>query len=75
MQRRSRDPPRDISAILVDSKALLNPRETLCALYLSRLRLQGHGYRIRDDPDRWAHFHKYLGLLPQHALPARGYYV
>ena len=64
VQRRSRGPPRDISEIPLDSKALLNPRETLSALYLSRLRLQGHSYRIRDDPDRWAHFQKYLGLLP-----------
>ena len=75
VQRRSRAPPRDVSEIPLDSKALLNPRETLSALYLSRLRLQGHSYRIRDDPDRWAHFQRYLGLLPQHAPPARGDYV
>ena len=75
VQRRSRGPSRDISEIPLDSKALLNPRETPSALYLSRLRLQGHIYRIRDDPDRWAHFQKYLGLLPQHAVPARGDYV
>ena len=75
VQRRSRGPRRDVSEIPLDSKALLNPRETLSALYLSRLRLQGHSYRIRDDPDRWAHFQRYLGLLPQHAPPARGDYV
>ena len=75
VQRRSRGPPRDVSEIPLDSKALLNPRETLSALYLSRLRLQGHSYRIREDPDRWAHFQMYLGLLPQHAPPARGDYV
>ena len=75
VQRRSRGPPRDISEIPLDSKALLNPMETLSALYLSRLRLQGHSHRIRDDPDRWAHFQKYLGLLLQHAPPARGDYV
>ena len=39
VQRRSRGPPRDISEIPLDSKAPLNPRETLSALYLSRLRL------------------------------------
>ena len=75
VQRRSRGPPRDISEIPLDSKALLNPRETLSALYLSRMRLQGHSYRIRDDPDRWAHFQRYLELLPRQALPARGEYV
>ena len=75
VQRRSRGPPRDVSEIALDSKALLNPKETLSALYLSRLRLQGHSYRIGDDPDRWAHFQGYLGLLPQHAPPARGDYV
>ena len=75
VQRRSRGPPRDVSENPLDSKALLNARETLSALYLSRLRLQGHSYRIRDDPDRWAHFQRYLGLLPQHTPPARGDYV
>ena len=75
VQRRNHGPPRDVSEIPLDSKALLNPRETLSALYLSRQRLQGHSYRIRDDPDRWAHFQRYLGLLPQHAPPARGDYV
>ena len=75
VQRRSWGPLRDILEIPLDSKALLNPRETLSALYLSRQRLQGHSHRIRDDPDRWAHFQKYLGLLPQHAPPARGDYL
>ena len=75
VQRRSRGPPRDVSEIPLDSKALLDPRETLSALYLSRQRLQGHRYRIRDDPDRWAHFQRYLGLLPRHAPLARGDYV
>ena len=75
VQRRSRGPPRDVSEIPHDSKALLNPRETLSALYLSRQRLQGHSYRIRDNPDRWAHFQRPLGLLPQHAPSARGHYV
>ena len=32
VQRRSRGPPRDISDIPLDSKALLNPKETLFAL-------------------------------------------
>ena len=53
----------------------MNPRETLSALYASRMRLQGHSYRIRDDPERWAHFKLYLELLPQHAPPARESYV
>ena len=75
IQRRSRGPPRDVSEIPLDSKALLDPRETLSALYLSRKRLQGHGYRIRDDPDRWAYFQRYLRLLPRHAQLARGDYV
>ena len=75
MPRRSRAPPRDISKIPLDNKALLNPRETLSALYASRMRLQGHSYRIRDDPVRWAHFKRYLELLPQHAPPARVDYV
>ena len=75
VQQRSRAPPRDICEIPLDCKALLNPRETLSALYLSRQRLQGHSYCIRDDADRWAHFQRYLGLLPQHAPPARGNYV
>ena len=75
VQRRSRGPPRNISEIPLDSKALLNPTETMSALSLSRLRLQGHSYRIQDNPDRWAYFQKYLGLLPQHAPPARGDYV
>ena len=68
VQRRSRSPLRDISEIPLDSKALLNPRETVSALYASRMRLQGHSYRIRDDPVRWAHFKQYLELLP--ACPA-----
>ena len=54
---------------------LLNTRETLSALYVSRMRLQGHRHRIRDDPIRWAPFRRYLQLLPQHALPARTNYV
>ena len=39
------------------------------------MRLQGHSYRIRDDPVRWAHFKLYPELLPQHAPPARTDYV
>ena len=62
VQRRSRGPPRDISEIPLDSKALLNPRETLSTLYASRMQLQGHSYRIRDDPTNmyaciWVHKH------------------
>ena len=53
----------------MDSKALLNPKETLSALHVSRMRLHGHRYHIRDDPIRWAHFQRYLQLLPQHTLP------
>ena len=75
LQRRSRAPPRDISEIPLDSKGLLNPRETLSALYLSCMRLQGHSYRIRDDPERWAHFQRYLERLPRHAPPTRDAYV
>ena len=60
VQRRSRGPPRDIVEIPLDSKALLNPTQTLSALYVSRMRLQGHRYRIRDDPIHWARFHGYL---------------
>ena len=55
VQRRSRGPPRDISAIPQDSNAFLNPRQMPSALYLPLLRLQGHSSPIRDDPDRWAH--------------------
>ena len=68
-------PPWEISEIPLDSKALLNPKETLSALYLTRMRLQGHSYRIRDDPERWAHFKQYLELLPRHAPPAQDNYV
>ena len=75
IQRRSRGPPRDIAEIPLDCKALLNPRETLLALYVSRMRLQGHKYRIRDDPIHWAHFRRYLHLLPHHAPPASTNYV
>ena len=32
VQRRSRGPPRDVLEVPLDSKALLNPRETLYAL-------------------------------------------
>ena len=39
VQRRSRAPPRDISEIPLDNKALQNSRETLSALYASRMRL------------------------------------
>ena len=39
VQWRSRGPPRDIAEIPLDSKALLNPRETVSALYVSRQRL------------------------------------
>ena len=75
VQRRSQGPPRDITEIRLDSKALLNPKETLSALYVSQMWLQGHKYCIRDDPIRWAHFRRYLQLLPQHAPPARTNYV
>ena len=75
VQRRSRGLPRDISEIPLDGKALLIPKETLPALYASRMRLQGHNYRIRDDPVQWAHFKQYLELLPQHAPLARTDYV
>ena len=75
VQRRSRGPPCDIAEIPLDSKALLDPRETLSALYVSRMRLQGHKYHMRDDPIRWAHFWRFLRLLHQHAPPARTDYV
>ena len=75
MQRRSRGTPRDISEIPLDSKALPNPSETLCACYLSRMRLQRRSYRIRDDPELWARFKRHLELLPQHTPPARAAYV
>ena len=75
VQRRSQAPPRDISEIPLDKKVLPNPTETLSALYLSRMRLEGHNYRNRDDPEQWAHFKRYLELLPQHAPPAREAYV
>ena len=39
VQRRSRPPPRDISEIPSDNKEVLNSRETLSALYASRMRL------------------------------------
>ena len=60
MQRRSRGPPQDISEIPLD-------RETLSALYASQMRLQGHSYRIGNDPVRWAHYKQYLELLLKHA--------
>ena len=47
----------------------------MSALYASRMRLQGHKHRIRDDPEWWAHFKLFLELLPQHAPPAREAYV
>ena len=46
-------------------------RPSTTPLYLSRQRLQGHTYRIRDNPDR----QRYLGLLLRHAPLARGEYV
>ena len=49
--------------------------DTVLALYVSRMRLHGHGYQIRDDPIRWAHFCCYLLLLLQHNPPARMNYV
>ena len=67
MQQRSRGPPQDISEIPLDNKALLNPRETLSALYASRMRLQGRTYRIPDQPVPWAHIGQYFELLPKHA--------
>ena len=75
MQRRRQCTPRDISEIPLDSKALLNPRETLSALYLSRKRLEVHRYCIQEDPNQWVHLQRYLELLPQHAPPTRGKYV
>ena len=71
VQRHSRGPPRDISEIPLDNKTLLNAKETLCALHASRIRLKGHIYRTRDDPEWWAPFKLYLDLLPQHAPWAR----
>ena len=51
-------PPRAISEIALDSKALVNTRETVSALNASRMRLLGHSYRIRDDPVWWANFNR-----------------
>ena len=48
----------DFSEIPLANKVLLDPRETLSTLYMSRMRLQGHTYHIRDDPVRWAHFQR-----------------
>ena len=62
-------------AIPLENKALLDPREILFALYASWMRLQGHRYRMRDDPVRWAHFQRYLHLLPQHAPLAGNDYI
>ena len=70
-QGRRQGPPCDITEIPLDIKALLDPRETLSALYVSRMQLQCHRYRIREYPMRWAHFRRYLHLLRQHAPPAR----
>ena len=75
VQRRSRGPPRDFCKISLDCKALYNLRETLSALYVSHGRLKRHSYRIRDNPDEWVHFQRYLGLLPKHTPLARGAYV
>ena len=47
----------------------------MSSLYASRMRPQGHNYWIRDDPERWAHFKRYLDLLPKHAPLARIDYV
>ena len=75
MQRRSWGPPRDVAEIPLDNKAPLDPTETRSTLYASWMRIQGHKYRIRDDPVRRAHFQRYLHLLPQHVPPARNDYV
>ena len=56
VQRRSWGPPHDIAEIPLANKPLLDLKETLSALYMSRMRLQGHRHRIRDDPVRWALF-------------------
>ena len=60
---------------LFGSKVPLKPRETLSALYVNCMRLQGHDYRIRDDLIRRAHCQQYLLLLPQHAPQTRANYV
>ena len=75
MQRHGRAPPPDITELSLDNKALPNPMETLSALHASQMRLACHIYRIRDDPERWTYFQRYLELLPQHALPTRMDYV
>ena len=75
MQRRSRGALRDICEIPSENKATLNCRETWFALYASHMLLQGDGYRIRDDHERWAHFKLHVELVPQHSPPAREDYV
>ena len=67
--------PRDVAEIPLESKVLINPMETLSALYVSRMLLHGHRYRIGDDRIRWAHFQHYLQLLPQHTPPTRTNFV
>ena len=61
--------------IPLDSNALLNPTESLSALYVSHMPLERHNYHIRDDPVLWADFRCYLQLLPPHAPPAAMNYV
>ena len=67
-------PPAGYHRNPMDSNPLLNPRETLSALYASRMRLEGHTYRIRDDPEQRTHLQRYLELLP-HAPSTRMDYV
>ena len=76
VQRCSRELLCDVVEIPLANKelantVLLDPRETLFALYMGWMRHQGHRYRIQDNPVRWAHFQRYLDLRPEHAPPAR----
>ena len=75
VQRCSRGPPHNIAQVPLDNKALLNPSETLPALYVSRFLLQGPWYPNRGDPIRWAHLWRFVELLLQDALPAGTNYI
>ena len=75
VDQRSRGPPRDIAEILLDNKALLDPKETPIYVYVTHIWFHGHRYCIGDDPVRWADFKNYLHLLREQGTPSRKDYI
>ena len=73
--QRCTSPPKHINEVPVANMLLLNPREILASLRQSRECLQGHSYRIQDDPMRWRVFQTCLHLLPKAPPRALGEYV